>query len=98
MLFIVFGVMIVAFVFYLTTYCCKDCAPSLYGISRRLFKEVLLTLILFNCFNFSYCAGLHFSYADKSDSLYLYGTIAAILTIVLPLMMVTVLQLSLIHI
>ena len=94
MLFIVFGVMIIAFVFYLTTYCCKNCAPSLYGISRRLFKEVLLTLILFNCFNFSYCAGLHFSYADKSDSLYLYGTIAAILTIVLPLMMVTVLQCS----
>lgn len=49
-------------------------------------------MILFNCFNFSYSSGLHFAYADKSDSLYLLGTIAAVSTIVIPLMMIFIMQ------
>jgi hypothetical protein len=48
---------------------------------------VLLTLILFNCFNFAYSAGIHFSYAPEDDSLYEIGTFAAVMALVLPLIM-----------
>lgn len=94
MFIIVMIVILVSFILYGVTYLCKNCAPSLYSISKRLFKEVLLTLILFNCFNFAYSAGLHFSYADKNDDLYVLGTVAAVCTIVLPLVMMIVLQLT----
>jgi hypothetical protein len=52
-----------------------------------MLKEVLLTLILFNCFNFAYSAGLHFKYASTDDSLYTFGTLAAVLALVLPVIM-----------
>lgn len=87
MLVIVGAVLIVALVLYLAAYCCKGCAPSLYSFSRRVIKEVLLTLLLFNCFNFSYSAGIHFAYAPRNDSLYPLGTVAAVLALVLPVMM-----------
>jgi len=47
----------------------------------------MLTLILFNCLNFSYSAGIHFFYASPDDSLYIIGTIAAVASIVLPILM-----------
>lgn len=72
---------------YLLTWICQKCAPCLHSISKRIIKEVLLTLILFNCFNFAYSAGLHFNYAPKDDSLYTAGTIAAVLALVIPLLM-----------
>ena len=50
-------------------------------------KEVLLTLILFNCFNFAYSAGIHFQYNSPSDNLYIWGTVAAVASLVLPLLM-----------
>jgi hypothetical protein len=52
-----------------------------------MLKEVLLTVILFNCFNFAYSAGIHFNYAPTDDSLYTLGTIAAVLALVLPVLM-----------
>ena len=66
MFLIVAAVMVVSFLLYLLTFCCSKC-PCLATLARRLFKEVLLTLTLFNCFNFAYCAGVHFSYADSAD-------------------------------
>jgi hypothetical protein len=87
MLFLVLAVMTVSLILYLSTYLCKNCAPSLYSISRRMIKEVLLTLILFNCFNFAYSAGLHFRYASPEDSLYVLGTVAAITTLILQVAM-----------
>jgi hypothetical protein len=51
-------------------------------------KEVVLTLILFNSYNFSYSAGLHFRYASTSDPLYILGTIAAVTTLILSFLMV----------
>jgi hypothetical protein len=84
--------MIVAFLLYLATYLFKKCAPKLFAISRRIFKEVLLTLLLFNCFNFAYSAGLHFAFADRTDYLYGIGSVAAVCTILISLLMVIVLQ------
>jgi hypothetical protein len=87
MLFIVIAVMTISVVLYLLTYLCKGCAPTLYAVARRMIKEVLLTLILFNCFNFAYSAGLHFRYSSPDDSLYVLGTVAAVMTLVLQVAM-----------
>lgn len=38
MLFVVFGLIIVAFILYALTCFCKNCAPSLYKVSSRLLK------------------------------------------------------------
>lgn len=56
-------ILCIAFILYLLSYCCKNCAPKLHLFAKRMMKEVLLTAILFNCFNFGYSAGIHFSYA-----------------------------------
>lgn len=87
MLAIVVSIVLVSLLLYLLTCFCKKCAPSLHSISTRIIKEVLLTLILFNCFNFAYSAGLHFTYAPKDDGLYTAGTVAAVLALVLPVLM-----------
>jgi hypothetical protein len=87
MLFIVVLILLVSAILYLLSYCCKGCAPSLHSICKRIIKEVMLTLLLFNCYNFAYSAGIHFNYASKDDSLYTAGTIAAVLSIVLPILM-----------
>ena len=92
MLAIVVVVITVAFSLYGLTYCCRGCAPTLHKCSKRILKEVLLTLILFNCFNFAYSAGIHFSYAPKDDSLYDAGTAAAVLALILPVVMALVLM------
>lgn len=54
----------------------------------------MLTLLLFNGLNFAYAAGLHFRYALASDTLYVYGTLAAVLVIILPLIMAAALSLT----
>ena len=55
---------------------------------------MLLTLILFNCLNFAYSAGIHFTYAPEDDSLYQLGTFAAVVAVVLPLVMALALVLA----
>jgi len=87
MFLVTFAVMVVSFVLYLATYICKSCAPTLQKIVKRLAKEVLLTLILFNEFNFAYSAGIHFKYAPSSDPLYFLGTMAAACTLIIPVVM-----------
>jgi hypothetical protein len=47
----------------------------------KLLKQGFITLVLFNIFNISFSAGVHFKYASPSDdgyilsSILLYGTI-----------------------
>lgn len=48
MLLVVLGIVAVAFVLYILTYIFKKCSPTFHKIAKRLIKEVLLTLILFN--------------------------------------------------
>jgi hypothetical protein len=94
MLITVIAVILVASILYLSTYFCKKCAPSLHSVSKRLIKEILLTLILFNCLNFAYSVGIHFRYASTDDSLYTLGTVAAVLTLILPILMAVALSMS----
>lgn len=58
---------------------------SLHNFSKKLIKEVLLTLILFN---FLYSAGIHIIYAPEEDSIYQIGTFAAVVGLFVPLIMV----------
>ena len=92
MLIIVAVVIVVAFALYIATYLCKTCAPTIQKFAKRVIKEVLLTLILFNELNFAYCAGIHFKYAPTADPLYLYGTISAVAALVIPILMAVALQ------
>jgi cysteine-rich repeat protein len=87
MLMLVLAVIAVAFTLYIITYIFKKCAETLHKVAKRMIKEVLLTLILFNCLNFAYSAGIHFRYAVPEDDLYLFGTLAAAATLVLPVLM-----------
>lgn len=93
MLLITCVVLFVSFFIYLIT-CCCECCPCLFSIALRLLKELVLTLVLFSSFNFAYCAGLHFTFADKNDSLYTLGTVAAVVSLLLPLGIVIALQCS----
>ena len=93
MVIVVAAVIVVAFILFLLTCFCKDIS-CLLTVGRRMLKELLLALILFNCFNFSYSAGLHFAYADPADSLFIWGTLAAVGSLVVPVLMVGVLQCS----
>lgn len=94
MLGVVIVVIIVALFLYSLTFLCANCSPKFHSISTRLLKEVLLTLILFNCLNFAYSAGLHFRYASREDSLFVLGTIAAIATLIILVLMAIGLMLA----
>ena len=91
MLMITCGIMVGCFLMYFLT-CCCDKNSCCFSFTRRLFKELLITIVLFNCFNFAYCVGLHFAYADRNDYLYFWGTVAAVASLVVPLIMVIILQ------
>jgi hypothetical protein len=87
MLLLILGVICVSFLLYIMTYIFKKCAPSFHKVAKRLIKEVLLTLILFNALNFAYTAGVHLRYAPKNDPLYLLGTLGASGTLIIPVLM-----------
>jgi hypothetical protein len=93
MFLVVAAVIVVAFVMYVISRLCQSCT-TFTKVTKRLSKEVLLTLILFNMLNFAYSAGLHFRYAPKEDHLYFMGTIVAICTLVIPVVMAVALLIS----
>ena len=93
MFLVVVAIIGIAFLMYVISRICHNCA-TFAKITKRLSKEVLLTLILFNELNFAYSAGLHFKYAPKQDPLYFMGTIAAACTLVIPVLMAIALLVS----
>lgn len=76
------------------TFLLKSGAPTLYKIGKRMFKEVLLTLIMFNCFNIAYSAGIHFTYNTPDQPLHQAGTVAAVLSLMIIMAMVIGLALA----
>lgn len=72
---------------YIVVRLAKNASITLYRIASKLLKEVLLTLVLFNCFNLAFSAGLHFVYAEKDDPLYVIGCVAAVFSLVLMMAM-----------
>lgn len=93
MLLLSFAALAISFFLFLLTFCCV-CCPCLSSVAQLFLKELVLTLVLFNSFNFAYCSGLHFTFADKNDSLYTLGTVAAVVSLLLPLGIVIALQCS----
>jgi hypothetical protein len=59
----------------------------LHNLAKRLFKEVLLTLLLFNSFNISYSAGIHFIYESENSTMHLYGSVAAVASLIVMVLM-----------
>jgi hypothetical protein len=57
----------------------QSVSQKLSSVSKYLIKEGLLTLMMFNAFNIAFGVGIHFQYADKSDSSYALSSVAAIL-------------------
>lgn len=48
-----------------------------------LLKEVFVTLLIFNCFNISFSAALHFKYATSQNTdNYVLSTVSAILAVI----------------
>ena len=94
MFLLVVTIIFIAFFLFIFARICRSCCTCFYKLSERIFKEVVLTLILFNQLNFAYSAGIHFKYAPASDPLYVLGTLAAIATMVLQLLMVLLLECS----
>jgi hypothetical protein len=41
--------------------------PTLLKYAIRALKQGMLTLVLFNCFNFSFSAGVHWKYSNPTD-------------------------------
>lgn len=63
MLILVLAEMAVALIIYFLAFLIKSQSPRLYKIAKRMLKEFLLTLLVFNSFNIAYSAGIHFTYS-----------------------------------
>ncbi len=50
-------------------------------VSLRLLKQGFMTLVLFNIFNISFSAGVHFKYSNPEDDSYGVSTFIIILTL-----------------
>ena len=56
--------------------------PKFSKIGFILLKEIFLTIFIFNCFNITFSAGLHFKYATAQNTEnYTLSTAAAILSV-----------------
>ncbi len=59
-----------------------------------LLKQGFITLILFNCFNIAFSAGVHLKYTDHWDPNYILSTIVLLITLCLFVFAVTFLEFS----
>ena len=85
---LVFTEILVAVIVYLLSFLIIKIANKLHVAAKHMLKEVLLTLILFNSLNIAYSVGLHFTYADSSQNLYIPGTLLALVAIAIPIVLV----------
>ena len=54
---------------------------KIYDFSVNLMKQGFVTLIIFNSFNISFSAGVHWKYANKYDNLYVLSSVIMAITI-----------------
>ena len=59
-----------------------------------ILKEVMITFLLFNCFNIAFSAGMHWRYASPEDDLYALSSASLYLALVMVLVGIVGLQLS----
>ena len=69
-------------------------SKTLKKIGIHLLKEGFLTLILFNCFNFAFSAGVHWKYANVSDEYYLLSSLSLYLCLSFIVIVIFLVQLA----
>lgn len=57
--------------------------------SVKIFKQGLITFVMFNCFNITYSAGTHIKYAQQSDKLFVIGTLLLVVVLIVLCVCVT---------
>ena len=57
------------------------------SVAMHMLKEYLLMMVVFNCFNIAYGAGIELTYLDKSNPLFSTSLIVTSLSLALPLVM-----------
>ena len=80
-------------VFFLIASCFFN-SDTLKKIGIRLLKEGFLTLILFNCFNVAFSAGIHWKYAQPEDEFYVLSSFGLYFSLCIMLLVVFLLQLA----
>lgn len=82
MLILMFGLLLFSgFLYFISKFAESQ---KLKKVALRLLKQGFITLVLFNIFNISYSAGVHWKYASPEDENYilssviLYGTLIAV--------------------
>jgi hypothetical protein len=65
MLIVLFGEFVIAFILYIVAKVAIN--NRLQKLSLRLMKQGFVTLVLFNIFNISFSAGVHWKYASPTD-------------------------------
>jgi hypothetical protein len=65
MVLLMLAFLLIGLVLFLAAYCLRD--PKIQNYSSLILRQVLVTLILFNCFNISFSAGIHWKYAKTTD-------------------------------
>lgn len=66
----------------------------LFAMSLRALKEGMITLIVFNCFNFAFSAGVHWKYSSMQDSHYVLGSFFNIVTFIAILAAIIAMQIT----
>jgi hypothetical protein len=79
MLILLFGLTTVAGITYLIS--SVTFLMTVRRVSLYLLKQGLITLVLFNCFNVAFSAGVHWSFADHSDQFYALSTSLCFITL-----------------
>ena len=59
-----------------------------------ILKEVMITFLLFNCYNIAFSAGIHWRYASPDDDLYILSSLSLYCALTLALIGILSLQLS----
>ena len=63
-------------------------------VSLRLLKQGFVTLILFNIFNISFSAGVHWKYASPHDDNYIMSTLILVGTLLAAVVSVLAMELT----
>jgi hypothetical protein len=87
-----FGCLLVGLLFYVIANVIHH--PKLHSFSSFFLKQGLITVILFNCFNISFSAGIHWKYAKPTDSYYILSWMILVASAVLIAVSTTVMQLT----
>ena len=80
MIFVLYGELFLSLVLYLIAKKVQN--STLFKVTLRLLKQGFITLVLFNIFNISFSAGIHWKYASAQDEYYTISSFFLIATLV----------------